>query len=121
MTVLQAFLADPAGLAVKGMLVAAFLDFAFGVYAAGADHSFSWDVLAAFVGKHFLKRIAPIGTLLFVGYVSHDMYMTGAGGVAAAAYTAETLASIYGSIRPPAESVAKQTAAVEAGNPIPTD
>jgi hypothetical protein len=115
------FLNSTAGLATKGMLVAAFLDFAFGVFAAGRDGSFSLDALAAFVKKHLLGRVLPIGTLLFVGYLSNDTAMSAAGGVAAAAYTLETLGSIYGSIKPPAESAAKVEAAEAAGNPIPTD
>jgi hypothetical protein len=120
---LSLFLADPAGIATKGMLIAAGLDFVFGVYASLHDEppTFALDVLAAFVRKHLLGRVLPIGTLLFVGYLAHDGSMTLAGGIAAAAYTAETLASIYGSIRPPAASVTAEANPSELVNPVPTD
>lgn len=117
----HAFFNDPAGLAFKAMLVAAFVDFAFGVFAAAKDGSFSFDALAAFVRKHILGRVFPIGTLLALGFFTGDAMMSAAGGVAAAAYTAETLASIYASVKPPAASAAKAAKAVDAGNPIPEE
>lgn len=118
---LAAFLVSTAGLAVKGMLIAAGLDFLFGVYAASKDGSFALDAIAAFVRKHILGRVLPISTLLVAGYISGDTFMTASGAAAATAYGAETLASIYGSIKPPAESQAKVDAADAAGNPIPQD
>jgi hypothetical protein len=117
----NAFLDSPAGLGLKAMLVAAFLDFAFGVYAAAKDGSFSLDAIAAFVRKHLLGRVFPIGTLLAMGYLTSDVVMNSAGAAAAAAYAAETLGSVYGSIKPPAESAAKVDAAEAVGNPIPQD
>jgi hypothetical protein len=118
---MEAFLNDPAGLALKGMLVAAFTDFAFGSFAALRDGSFTLDALAAFVRKHLLGRVAPIGTLLALGYFNNDVVMTTAGVAAGAAYVAETLGSIYGSIKPPQEAPAAVESAAMAGNPIPQD
>lgn len=117
----HAFLNDPAGIALKGMLVAAFLDFAFGVFAASRDGSFSVDALAAFVRKHLLGRVFPISLLLVAGYATGDLAMNAAAGAAAVAYTVETLGSIYGSIKPPAEAATKVNSAIAVGNPIPTD
>jgi hypothetical protein len=118
---LDAFLSSPAGIAAQGMLAAAFLDFAFGVYAAAKDGSFSLDAVGAFIRKHLLGRVFPIATLLGVGYVTGDLAMNASAAAAAVAYSAETLGSIYGSLKPPAESVAKVDSAVAAGNPIPQD
>jgi hypothetical protein len=118
---MQAFLSDPAGLALKGMVVAAFVDFAFGVFAALKDGSFSFDAVAAFVRKHLLGRVGPIGILLALGYFNHDAVMSAAGVAAGTAYVLETMGSIYGSIKPPAESAAKVDDAEKIGNPIPQD
>src|SRR5687767_5527906 len=43
------FLNSTGGLAVKGALVAAFLDFAFGIFAAVKDGTFAIDAVAAFL------------------------------------------------------------------------
>ena len=108
---LAAFIASPGGIAAKAMLVAAFLDFAFGVYAAAKAGTFDATVLAAFVRKHILGRVLPITTLLAVGYFADGgEVMIAAGAAAAAAYAAETMASIYESLKPPAE-----------GDTVPTD
>lgn len=118
------FLASTAGLAVKGALVAAFLDFAFGVFAALRDGTFALDALAAFVRKHLLGRVLPVSLLAAAGYLTADPIMIAAGAGSLTAYAAETLASIYGSINPPKASEAPQTAAEAAAtdvNPVPTD
>jgi hypothetical protein len=112
---------SPAGLAIKGALVAAFLDFAFGIFAAAKDGSFALDAVAAFVRKHLLGRVFPVSLLSIVGYYSGDGAMIAAAGVALAAYTAETLGSIYGSIRPPAPSEVRTVDAEVEVNPIPMD
>jgi hypothetical protein len=106
-----AFLDSTGGLAVKGALTAAFLDFAFGVYAAFRDGTFALDSVAAFVRKHLLGRVFPASTLAIVAYYSGDAVMTTAAALALTAYGAETLASIYGSLQPP-EKVS---------NPVPVD
>lgn len=92
------FLASPAGLAVKGALVAAFLDFAFGVFAALRDGTFALDAVAAFVRKHLLGRVFPVSVLAIAGYLTGDMVMITAAAAALTAYAAETLGSIYGSL-----------------------
>lgn len=118
---LTTFLNDPAGIALKGVIVAAFLDFAFGVYAATRDGTFALDAVAAFVRKHLLGRVFPIGTLLIAAYLTHDAFMTTAAAAAGAAYVAETLGSVYGSIRPPAASVTAGQNPAEIINPVPTE
>jgi hypothetical protein len=95
------FLASPAGLAVKAALVAAFLDFAFGLFSALRDGVFALDSVAAFVRKHLLGRVFPVGLLAVAGYVTSDQVMIAAAAAALTAYVAETLGSIYGSIRVP--------------------
>lgn len=120
---LNAFLNDPAGLALKGLLVAAFLDFATGSFAAMRDGTFAFDALAAWVRKHLLGRVAPIGTLLVVTYLSGDGVTLAAAIAAGLAYSAETLASIVGNLNPPKDSVPEtpEEAAAVAINPVPTD
>jgi len=118
---LHDFLNDPAGLAVKGALIAAFLDFAFGAFAALRDGTFALDAVAAFVRKHLLGRVLPIGLLAVVGYASGDAVMSTAAAAALTAYAAETLGSIYGSIKPPAPSVEAEENPAELVNPIPVD
>lgn len=114
-------LSSPAGLAIKGALIAAFLDFAFGVFAAVKDGTFAIDAVAAFVRKHLLGRVLPVSILALVGYISQDSLMIGAAAAALAAYTAETLGSIYGSIRPPAATQEAEEDPSALVNPIPTD
>jgi hypothetical protein len=108
---IQALLDSPAGIAIYGALTAAFLDFAFGVYAALRDGTFSLDAVAAFLRKHLLGRVLPASTLAVVGYYSEQPAMIAAAAVALTAYAAETLASIYDSIRPTTPEA----------NPIPQD
>ena len=92
------FLASPAGLAVKGALVAAFLDFAFGVFAALRDGTFALDAVAAFVRKHLLGRVFPVSVLAIAGYLTGDLAMNAAAAAALTAYAVETMGSIYGSL-----------------------
>lgn len=118
---LSGFLSDPTGLAVKGALIAAFLDFAFGVFAAFKDGTFALDSLAAFVRKHLLGRVFPVSLLAVMAYLTDDATMAAAAGIALAAYAGETMASIYGSIKPPAPSVVAEAKPAETINPVPTD
>lgn len=112
------FLASPAGLALKGALAAAFLDFAFGVFSALRDGTFALDAVAAFVRKHLLGRVFPIGVLAVMGYLTGDLVMNSAAAAALTAYAAETMGSIYGSLNPPAGT--ESSVAVDV-NPIPED
>lgn len=98
---LEDFLNSPAGLAVKAALIAAFLDFAFGAFAALRDGVFALDSVAAFVRKHLLGRVLPVGVLAVMGYLSGDVAMNAAAAAALTAYAVETMASIYASIRVP--------------------
>jgi hypothetical protein len=99
------FIESTAGLAVKGALIAAFLDFAFGVFAAVRDGTFAVDALAAFLRKHLVGRVLPVSILAAVGYFTGDPLMTGAAVASLTAYAAETLGSIYGSLSPTPQPV----------------
>src|SRR5690349_8800456 len=112
---LDAFLNSDAGTALEGLLLVAFLDFATGTFAALRDGTFALDAIGAFLRKHIAGRVAPIGALLVAGYFGGEgigqLFLLGAI-AAAAAYTAETAASIWGNVNPP-----KPSAEVEAENP----
>lgn len=116
---LRDFLNDPIGLAVQGAVVAAFLDFAFGVFAALRDGSFQWDALAAFVRKHLLGRVLPSATLALTAYFTGNALMAAAAVGALTAYALETLASIYGSIKPAPPAGTTET--IVPSNPVPTE
>ena len=123
MEALEAFLASEAGLALKGALIAAFLDFTTGSFAAFRDGTFALDAVAAFLRKHILGRVAPLGTMLVIGYFGGDqgtliLPFAIAGLVA---YAAETIASIKGNLAPPKESDIKDTSAAAALNPVPEE
>jgi hypothetical protein len=118
---LTAFLQSEAGLAVKGALVAAFLDLVTGVFAAVKDGTFSWDAIAAFLRKHILGRVAPLTALLGGAYVSGDQLLLVFAIAGLTAYAAETIASVKGNLVPPkASDVVELDAAVEV-NPVPKD
>jgi hypothetical protein len=110
--VLAEFLASPAGLALKGALVAAFLDFAVGSLAAARNGSFAFDAVAAFLRKHVLGRVLPLGVLLMAGYLTGDATMNTFAAAGLVAYATETMASVYASFT---ESKATAT------ETIPTD
>lgn len=93
-----AFINSTAGLALKAALAAAFLDFVFGMFAALRDGTFALDAVAAFVRKHLMGRVFPIGVLAVVGYATGDPVMIAAGAAALTAYAVETVGSIYGSL-----------------------
>jgi hypothetical protein len=120
---LTAFLDSPAGLALKGALVAAFADFATGAFAALRDGTFQLDALAAFVRKHLLGRVFPLGTLLVLGYTAggdSGAILLGFAVTGLGAYAAETISSITGNLNPPKETKAVDTKA-EVLNPVPTE
>jgi hypothetical protein len=121
---MEAFLASEAGLALKAALVVAFADFLTGSFAALRDGTFALDALAAFLRKHVLGRVAPLGTLLALGYFggpgSSEFFLAGAiAGLTA--YAAETAASIWGNINPPAQSDVKEASPAAELNPVPQD
>jgi hypothetical protein len=117
------FLSSDAGLALKGLLVVSFLDFATGSFAALRDGTFALDAIGAFIRKHILGRVLPIATLLVAGYFGGEtgtLFLAGAV-AASAAYVAETAASIWGNVSPPKASDVKDISAAAALNPVPTD
>lgn len=119
---MEAFLASDGGLALKGAVIAAFADFATGSFAALRDGTFTGDALAAFLRKHILGRVAPLGTLLVLGYYGGEAsstFFVGAAIAGLTAYAGETAASIWGNFNPP-DAPGPETSA-EARNPVPTD
>lgn len=120
---LQAFLNSGAGLALQGLLVAAFGDFATGTLAALRDGTFSADALAAWVRKHIAGRVAPIGVLLYLSFYGGPAGVVFAAGAAAAAasYVTETVASVWGNLAPPKAADIKDTSEAAALNPVPED
>lgn len=117
------FLNSDAGKALAGLLIVSFLDFVTGVFAALRDGTFALDAIAAFVRKHILGRVAPIGTLLAVAYFGGDtgkLFLAGAI-AAGAAYVAETAASIWGNVNPPKDVQTAKVAKAAIVNPVPTE
>lgn len=109
---LQAFLNSTEGFALKGALVAAFLDFAVGSIAAARNGSFTWDAVAAFLRKHVLGRVLPLALLLITSYTTGDTVMLTFAVTGLTAYAAETLASVYGSFTE-SKAVAQATVPTE--------
>ena len=91
------------------------------MFAALKDGTFAIDAVAAFLRKHLVGRVLPVTALALAGYFANDGFMTTAAAAALTAYAAETLGSIYGSIRPPAASVTQEVEAAVEVNPIPVD
>jgi hypothetical protein len=120
--ILNEFLQSQAGQLLAATLIVAFVDFATGAFAALRDGTFALDALAAFLRKHIWGRVAPIGTLLIVGYFGGDaigqLFLAGAL-AAAAAYVAETASSVLGNINPPKPSAVAETKPAELVNPVP--
>lgn len=124
MTALQAFLDSTAGVALLAMVGVAFADFATGAFAALRDGTFALDALAAFLRKHIWGRVAPIGTLLALGYFGGGTIGTlflASAIAAATAYAAETAASILGNLNPPSASDVKAETPAAIVNPVPTE
>jgi hypothetical protein len=124
MTALQAFLDSQAGIALLAMVGVAFADFATGAFAALRDGTFALDAIAAFLRKHIWGRVAPIGTLLALGYFGGGTIGTlflASAIAAATAYAAETASSILGNLNPPKESDVKAETAASKANPVPTE
>ena len=121
MNVVAEFLASTGGLAVKGALVAAFLDLAFGIFAAVRDGTFAIDAVAAFLRKHLAGRVAPLTALAVAAHYSGDPVMLATASAGLVAYAAETLGSIYGSINPPKASEEEKAAGYTGLQPVPED
>ena len=124
MEALREFIQSPAGAGLLAMVGIAFADFVTGVFAALRDGTFSVDAIAAFLRKHIWGRVAPIGTLLVLGYFGGDtigqLFMASAL-AAATAYAAETAASVIGNLNPPKESDLVETTPAAMVNPVPTE
>lgn len=124
MAPLQEFLNSPAGTALIAMVGVAFADFLTGSFAALRDGTFALDAIAAFLRKHIWGRVAPIGTLLALGYFGGEQIgqlFLAAGTAAALAYSAETASSILGNLNPPKESDVKDVTPAATLNPVPEE
>lgn len=127
MDTVTAFLNDPAGLALKALLVAAFLDFVTGTFAAVRDGSFEWMAIAAWLRKHLAGRVGPMAALLLVLYWSGDGVMLATTIAAATAYSAETIRSIVDNVgtiarpEPEPDEVVVEGTLVSTLNPVPND
>jgi hypothetical protein len=125
MNELQLFLESPAGLALKGALVAAVIDFATGSFAAIKDGTFTVDALAAWVRKHLLGRVAPLAALLAGSYLSGDEVLATVAIGGLLSYAAETIASVKGNIFPPKAGdvmdLTDDRMLAVVVNPVPTD
>ena len=116
---MEAFLASESGLALKAALIAAFADFATGAFAALRDGTFQLDALAAFLRKHLVGRVAPLGTLLVLGYyggAEAGVFFSAFAIAGLVAYAAETVASIKGNLVPSGSAPPSSPA-----NPVPTE
>lgn len=119
---MEAFLASEGGLALKAAVIVAFADFATGSFAALRDGTFALDALGAFLRKHILGRVAPLGTLLALGYFGgpeSSAFFTAGAIAGLVAYAAETAASIWANLSPPKDAPRYLPAAD--GNPVPKD
>lgn len=124
MSVIQEFIQSQAGAGLLAMVGVAFADFLTGSFAALRDGTFQLDSLAAFLRKHIWGRVAPIGTLLTLGYFGGDtigqLFMASAL-AAGTAYAAETASSIVGNLNPPKETDIVETTPAALANPVPTE
>jgi hypothetical protein len=110
---LTAFLATNEGLAIKGLMVGAFLVFALGVVAALRDHTFDFRYIDMFVRTTVLGKVVPVAIILVVGYMANEQLLT-LGGIAAAgtvyaAMIKSGLDSIQQLTLPPADSARLNT------------
>lgn len=99
MDVIQTFFADPAGVALKGLLVGAFLVFALGVVAALRDHTFDLKYIDSFIRTTLMGRVVPVALVLLTGYIVHDDLITAAGIAAAGIVAAGMIKSALDSIK----------------------
>lgn len=95
------FLSSPHWLLIQAAVVAAFVDFAFGVFAALRDGVFALDKIGAFIRKHLLGRVLPASLLIVMAYLTESAAMFTAASAALTLYATETLASVYVSLKVP--------------------
>ena len=97
-TLLTDFLATPAGLAVKALLVGTVVTFALGVVAALRDKTFDFQYIDSFVRSTLLGRVIPVAIVLGVGYVADEqsllLFGAGAAGTVGAGMVASAIESI---------------------------
>lgn len=106
-----------------GLFGAAGLRFALGSYAALSDGTFVLSSFAAFVRSQILGRVFPILTVAYFAYSSGNVALIAATGVAAAAFTAETLGAVQEALSNTTKEVvaAKTVYGEQIGNSVPQD
>jgi hypothetical protein len=119
-TAVTTFFNTPAGTAIVLLFALATLDFALGTLAAIRDNVFQLDAVAAWLRKHIAGRVLPITAVLLTGHLAGGLsfeddgfaaiidpgtVLTGIGLTMAAAYIAETVASLRDSLTPGTASV----------------
>jgi len=109
-----AFLSSPEALAIKGLLLGAFLVFALGILAALRDGTFAWQFVDSFVRSTIWGRVAPVATVLLVGYLAQAPEVSAAGLAAAAAVSIGMIAAALASIR---QMTLEKPASAEANTP----
>jgi hypothetical protein len=114
-TAVQTFFNSPAGTAIVLLFALATLDFVLGTLAAIRDKVFQMEAVAAWLRKHIAGRVLPITAVLLTGHLAGGLafeddgfsaiidpgtVLTGIGLTMAAAYIAETVASLRDSLTP---------------------
>jgi hypothetical protein len=112
---LVAFLASPAGIAAKALLVGTILTFALGLFAAIRDGTFSAKYVGEFVKDPLALKVGPVTVALLVGYIAGDAVILGPAIIAAGAVAAEMIAKAMKSIG----QLRMTPGASAASNPLP--
>lgn len=89
LTLLDAFIASPSGLAIKALLVGMLLTFVLGVMAALRDGTFEWQYIDSFVRSSLWGRVGPVAAALLAGY-----FLDSTGVITAAAVVAAGAVSV---------------------------
>lgn len=98
-TALTGFLESPSGVALKALLVGTLITALLGIFAALRDGTFAWPLVDSFVRSTIWGRVAPVATILIVGYVLDDPTVNGAAIVIATAVAVGLISSALDSIR----------------------
>lgn len=98
MTWLTAWLADPTGIAVQGLLSLTIVLFGLGAFAAIRDSTFSLKYVDAFVRSTVAGKVLPAALVLLVGWLAQNMLLIALGTAFALTVTAGMLAAIKDSL-----------------------
>lgn len=95
------FLDAPIGLVCKLALMAAFVDFATGVWRAYQDGIFALDAMGAFIRKHLGGRVLPLSVIAFLGWASGDLTLQAGAAAGLVVYYGETIGSVWSALKVP--------------------